>query len=83
MFRLVEIDVHISKTELDRLKSNENVEIEDIFCMDIDGEYMQVEPDKAKTEEETECFLHTLDICLKRIFTYLKTKCHDTEGNLL
>lgn len=80
MYRLVEIDVHIPKDELNRLKSNENFEIEDIFPMDVDGgDCMQVDPEKV----EAECLSRTLDICLKRIFMYLKTTCHDTDGSLL
>ncbi|XP_027843438.1 RNA polymerase I-specific transcription initiation factor RRN3-like isoform X1 [Aphis gossypii] len=77
--KLVEIDVHIPREELDRLGSNVNVEIEDIFPMDVDGEYMQVDPDKL----EAESFSHTLDICLKRLFMYMKTTCHDLNGDLL
>lgn len=75
--RLVEIDVHISKEELHRLESNVNEEIEEIFSMDIDGECMEV--DKV----ETECFSHTLDICLGKIFVHMKTFCHNADGNLL
>lgn len=48
--------------------------------MDIDGgECMQVDPDKI----EAECFSHSLDICLRRMFVYLKTTCYDTDGSLL
>lgn len=61
------------------MESNENAETEDIFPMDVDIECMQLVPDKS----EAECFSHTLDICLRRIFIYMKTTCHDTDGNLL
>lgn len=74
LYRLVEIDVHIPKDELDRLESSENVEIEDIFLMDIDCENVQV---------EAECFSRTLDICLKNLFLYMKQICYDADGNLL
>jgi len=47
--------------------------------MDVDGEYMQVDPDKL----EAESFSHTLDVCLKRLFMYMKTTCHDLNGDLL
>jgi len=78
--RLVEIDVHIPKDALDRLESNINNEIEDIFPMDVDdGGCMKVCP--SKIEEEN--FSDTLDICLKRIFTYMKTTCHSPDGILL
>jgi len=77
--RLVEIDVHIPKDELDRLQSSVNVGIEDIFPMDVDGECMQVDPDKV----EAESFSRTLDICLLRLFLYLKTTCHDSDNGLL
>lgn len=80
MYRLVEIDVHIPKDELNRLKLNENFEIEDIFPMDVDGEdCMQVDKEKV----EAECLSRTLDICLRRIFMYMKTTCYDANGGLL
>jgi RNA polymerase I-specific transcription initiation factor RRN3 len=75
----VEIDVHIPKDELNRLESNTNVEIENIFPIDVDGERIQVDPEKM----EVECFSRTLDICLRRIFMYMKTTCHDSDGNLM
>jgi RNA polymerase I-specific transcription initiation factor RRN3 len=77
--KLVEIDVHIPKDELDRLQSSVNVGIEDIFPMDVDGECMQVDPDKV----EAESFSRTLDICMLRLFLYLKTTCHDSDNGLL
>ncbi|XP_022170492.1 RNA polymerase I-specific transcription initiation factor RRN3-like isoform X1 [Myzus persicae] len=77
--KLVEIDVHIPKEELNRLESNVNVGIEDIFPMDVDGECMQVDPDKL----EAESFSHTLDVCLRRIFMYTNSTCHDPDGGLL
>jgi len=56
------------------------MEIEDIFPMDVDeGECMKVCP--KKIEEEN--FSDTLDICLKRIFIYMKTTCHNPDGSLL
>jgi len=79
LFRLVEIDVHIPREELDRLESNVNVGVEDIFPMDVDGECMQVDPDKL----EAESFSHTLDVCLRRLFVYMNTTCHDPDGGLL
>lgn len=79
VYRLIDIDVHIPKDELDKLEANENIEIEDIFSMDIDGESMQINSNKR----EIECFSHTLDICLIRIFMYIKNICHDSDGNLL
>ncbi|VVC30424.1 Hypothetical protein CINCED_3A002920 [Cinara cedri] len=78
--KLVEIDVHIPNEELDRLKSNANVEIEDIFPMDVDDENcMKVDPDKLNAEN----YSRTLDICLKVLYNYIKTTCFDTEGSLL
>lgn len=47
--------------------------------MDVDGECMQVNPDKV----EAESLSHTLDICLLRLFTHMKTTCHSSDGNLL
>jgi len=47
--------------------------------MDVDGESMQVDANKI----EAEGFSRTLDICLKRLFLYLKVTCHDPDGNLL
>lgn len=47
--------------------------------MDVDGECMQVDPDKL----EAESFSHTLDVCLRRLFMYMKTTCHDPDGGLL
>lgn len=79
LFRLVEIDAHIPREELDRLESNGNVGIEDIFPMDVDGECMQVDPDKL----EAESYSHTLDVCLRRLFMYMNTTCHDPDGSLL
>lgn len=76
---MVEVDVHISKEELDKLQAIGNHEIEDIFPMEVDGECVQVDPNKV----ESESFLHTLDICLLRIFSYLKTTCHNPDGGLL
>lgn len=78
-FRLTEIDVHIPKDELHRLESNVNVEVEDIFSMDIEYDNTQVDADKV----EAECFSGTLDVCLKEIFIYLKTTCHNADGTLL
>lgn len=78
--RLVEIDVHIPKNELDRLESNINIDIEDIFSMDVDdGGCIKVDPNKVEEEH----FSDTLDICLKRIFIYMKTVCHNSNGSLL
>lgn len=77
MCRLVEIDVHIPSDELKRLESQFHVEMEDIFPMDVDAECMQ---DNSNKEE---CFSHTLDVCLRRIFVYLKTSCHDSNGILM
>jgi len=77
--RLVDIDVHIPKNELDRLKSNVNIEVEDIFPMDVDGECMQVDPDKI----DAESYSRILDVCLKKLFLYMKITCHDPDGNLL
>jgi len=79
MFRLVKIDVHIPRNELDRLKSSVNVEIEDIFPVDVDVECMQVDPDKL----DAESFSHTLDVCLRRLFIYMNTTCHDHDSGLL
>lgn len=79
MYRLVEIDVHISREELDRLRSNTNFEVEDIFPMDVDGESILPDPEKI----EAEGFSRTLDICLRRIFTYMKETCYDSNGSLL
>lgn len=54
--------------------------MEDIFPMDVDGECLQADPEKL----EAECFSHTLDICLRRIFMYIKSTCHDPDdGKLL
>lgn len=78
-YRLVEIDVHIPKDELDRLQSSVNVDIEDIFPMDVDGECMQVDPDKL----DAESFSRTLDICMLRMFMFMKNTCHDSGGSLL
>jgi len=62
------------------LESNINIEIEDIFPMDIDeGGCVKVCP----KEIEEGNFSDTLDICLKRIFTYMKTTCHNADGRLL
>lgn len=77
--RLIVIDVHIPKNELERLESNVNIEIEDIFPMDVDGESVQVDSDKLDAEN----FSRTLDICLKRLFLYMKITCHDPDGNLM
>lgn len=76
----MEIDVHISKDELDRLESNINIEFEDIFPMDLnDGGHMESGPNKAIEEQ----FSDTLDICLKKIFIYMKNTCHKADGSLL
>lgn len=78
--KLVEIDVHIPKYELDRLETNINFDIEDIFSMDVDdGVCIKVGPNKPEEEN----FSNTLDICLKRIFIYMKTVCHNPNGSLL
>jgi len=47
--------------------------------MDVDGECMQVDPEKL----EAESFSHTLDVCLRRLYLYMKTTCHDPDGGLL
>lgn len=47
--------------------------------MDVDGECMEVDPDKV----DAEYFSRTLDICLKRMFLYMKTTCYDVDDNLL
>lgn len=48
--------------------------------MDIDINCsMEVDPDKS----EEEYFSHILDICLGKIFVYMNTFCHDSDGNLL
>lgn len=76
----MEIDVHIPKEELIKLELNIDTEIEDIFPMDVDsGGCMKVGPDK----DEQESFSDTLDICLERIFIYLKNTCHNPDGSLL
>ncbi|VVC30426.1 RNA polymerase I specific transcription initiation factor RRN3 [Cinara cedri] len=76
--KLVEIDVHISKDELDRLESNVNIETDNIFSMDIDDN-IQGKPNKT----ETQCFSHTIDICLLRLFVYMKTTCHNIVDSLV
>lgn len=73
----MEIDVHISKDELCELKTNKNVEIEDIFSMDVDEDCTQVGSNKV------ESFPYILDICLKRLFTFMKTTCHNADNVLL
>lgn len=78
-FRLIEIDVHIPKDELHRLQSNVNVEVENIFSLDIDYNNTKINAGKV----EVECFSATLDVCLKEIFIYLKTTCHNADGTLL
>lgn len=75
----MEIDVHIPKDELDKLESNENIEFEDMFSMDIDVDNVQVDTNI----KEVECYSHTLDICLIQMFIYLKNICHDADGNIL
>lgn len=47
--------------------------------MDVDGECMQADANKVEGDN----FSLVLDICLKRIFVYLKTSCHDPDGTLL
>lgn len=48
--------------------------------MDVDdGGCIRVDPNKAEEEN----FSNTLDICLKRIFIYMKTVCHNSNGSLL
>lgn len=47
--------------------------------MDVDGECTQINPDKV----ETESLSYTLDICMLRLFTHMKTTCHGSDGNLL
>jgi len=75
----VEIDVHISKEELDRLGSCVNIEPEDIFPMEIDCGSIQINPSKVEAENLS----RTLDICLKKIFEFMKTTCYDAEGFLM
>ncbi|XP_050531899.1 RNA polymerase I-specific transcription initiation factor RRN3-like [Daktulosphaira vitifoliae] len=78
--KLVEIDVHIPKEELERLGSCSSNEIEEnIFAMDVDGDCISASPEI----QESESFVCTLDMCLKRIFDYIKTFCYDKEGVLL
>lgn len=77
--RLVEIDAHLPKDELDRLECSVDVEIDDIFSMDVDGDCTKVDSVKS----EAACFSHTLDICLRKIFMYMKTTCYDDDGNLM
>lgn len=45
--------------------------------MDVDGECMQTNSNKV------ECFSHTLDICIKRVFIFLKSACHDSNDDLM
>lgn len=80
MYRLVEIDVHIPKEELESLRSNMNLEIEEIFLMDVDGE-STMQPNSE--EVEAKGFSRTLDICLRKIFMYMKETCYDSNGRLL
>lgn len=48
--------------------------------MDVDdGGCLKVCPNKIEGEN----FSDTLDICLKRIFIYMKTTCHSPDGILL
>lgn len=61
------------------MESNKNIEFEDMFLMEIDGDSIQIDTDA----KEVECFSHTLDICLIRIFVYLKSICYDTDGHLM
>lgn len=79
IFRLVEIDVHISKDELYKLESNLKVEIDNIFSMDVDEDNIHGNINKTKPE----CFSHTLDICLLRIFAFMKTTCHNIDDSIL
>ncbi|XP_050436123.1 RNA polymerase I-specific transcription initiation factor RRN3-like isoform X2 [Adelges cooleyi] len=77
--KLVEIDAHIPKEELDRLKNCLTVETEDIFEMDIDEASMQADPVKR----EAECLLRTLDLSILRIFEFFNLSCHDKDGILI
>lgn len=79
IFRLVEIDVHISKDELYKLESNVKVKTDDIFSMDVDEDNMHGNINNTNAE----CFSHTLDICLLRIFAFMKTMCHNIDDSLL
>lgn len=56
-----------------------NVEIEDIFSMDVDGEHIPIDPEKV----EAEYFSRTLDVCLRRIFIYMKTTCYNPKDDSL
>lgn len=75
----MDVDVHISKEELDKLQVDGNHEIEDIFPMEVDGECAQANSNKVESEN----FSRTLDICLLRVFSFLKTTCHSPDGSLL
>lgn len=75
----MDVDVHISKEELDKLLVDGNHEIEDIFPMEVDAECIQADSNKL----ESESFSRTLDICLLRIFSYLNTTCYNPDGSLL
>ncbi|XP_050436461.1 RNA polymerase I-specific transcription initiation factor RRN3-like [Adelges cooleyi] len=77
--RLVEIDAHVPREELDRLRNRTSPEPEDIFAMDIDGDDVETNPDRL----ESEYFSRSLDICMLRIFKFLKSSCHDKSGVLI
>lgn len=78
--RLVEIDAHIPREELDRLRNHRtSAEPEDIFAMDIDGDNVETNPDRL----ESEYFSRSLDICILRIFKFVKSSCHDKSGVLM
>lgn len=80
----MEIDVHISNDELCRLASVVNPEIDNILPMDIDEDNIQSNINTTISKiNKAECYSHILDICLLRIFTYMKTTCHNTDDNLL
>lgn len=61
------------------LGSSVNFEPEDMFSMEIDCSSIQVDPTKFVAENLS----HTLDICHKKLFEFIKATCHDADGNLM
>lgn len=68
--RLVLLDVHAPKEEIER--QEQTIEMADEAMFEIEEIKKPINPDAMKHQ-----IAHTLDICMDKIFNYFITECHD------
>ncbi|XP_028142826.2 RNA polymerase I-specific transcription initiation factor RRN3 [Diabrotica virgifera virgifera] len=75
--KLVIMDVNAPKEEIEKYLNSE--QDEDIFSMDDDSKSIRTTT-TGFTKVDRSALGHTLDVCLDKIFHYIVTECHNSEG---